>query len=56
MLLFLVLCSIQEERYIIHRDLSASNVMLGDENPDFGLAKQKQREFGDMQSVETPYW
>lgn len=60
--LVLALRYIHKEKHIVHRDLSASNVMVGaDLNlciTDFGLAKQKQREMSVMNSVvgTMPYW
>ena len=53
---------IHKEKRIVHRDLSPSNLMLGESDhltiTDFGLAKQKHREFSVMQSVvgTMPYW
>ena len=60
--LVLALRYIHKEKHIVHRDLSPSNLMLGEGDhltiTDFGLAKQKQREFSVMQSVvgTMPYW
>ena len=60
--LVLALGYIHKEKHIVHRDLSASNVMIGADLSlcltDFGLAKQKQREMSVMNSVvgTMPYW
>ena len=60
--LVLALRYIHKEKHIVHRDLSASNVMIGADLSlcltDFGLAKQKQREMSVMNSVvgTMPYW
>ena len=60
--LVLALRYIHKDKHIVHRDLSPANLMLGEADhltiTDFGLAKQKQREFSVMQSVvgTMPYW
>ena len=60
--LVLALRYMHKEKHIVHRDLSPSNLMLGEGDhltiTDFGLAKQKQREFSVMMSVvgTMPYW
>ncbi|XP_065896487.1 serine/threonine-protein kinase Nek10-like isoform X2 [Dysidea avara] len=60
--LVLALRYIHKDRHIIHRDLTASNVMLTNNDHlmlmDFGLAKQKQRELSMMESVvgTMVYW
>jgi serine/threonine protein kinase len=60
--LILALRYIHKEKHISHRDLSAANVMIGDDLKltitDFGLAKQKEQDLSVMNSVvgTMPYW